>query len=127
MTIKACKITQFHNVNMLHNVIYFLHEKKQIMHYAVFPLIKLHLMTVIDINMPPALPQEKEPYNVHIIKLLVLVWFDTLPVNSYGHVGMVSSPNNTFFLGKLDLAIYQYFVHILSLPFLNQRKGGEWP
>ena len=23
-------------------------------------------------------------------------------VNSYGHVGMVSLPNHTFFLGKLD-------------------------
>ena len=25
-----------------------------------------------------------------------------VPVNSYGHVGTVSSPNHTFFLGKLD-------------------------
>ena len=25
-----------------------------------------------------------------------------IPVNSYGHVGTVSSPNQTFFLGKLD-------------------------
>ena len=25
-----------------------------------------------------------------------------IPVNSYGDVGMVSSPNHTFFLGKLD-------------------------
>ena len=25
-----------------------------------------------------------------------------VPINSYGHVGMVSSPNRTFFLGKLD-------------------------
>ena len=24
------------------------------------------------------------------------------PVNSYGHVGTVSSPNHTFFLGKVD-------------------------
>ena len=35
------------------------------------------------------------------------------PVNSYGRVGAVSSPNHTFFLGKLDLAVNQYFVHIL--------------
>ena len=25
-----------------------------------------------------------------------------IPVNSYGHVGTVGSPNLTFFLGKLD-------------------------
>ena len=36
-------------------------------------------------------------------------------VNSYGHVGMVSSPNHTFFLSKLDLAVNQYFGHTLSL------------
>ena len=31
-------------------------------------------------------------------------WFDAYaPVNSYGHVRMISSPNHTFFsLGKLD-------------------------
>ena len=31
-------------------------------------------------------------------------------VNSYGHVGAVSSPNHTFFLGRLDQAVNQYFV-----------------
>ena len=39
----------------------------------------------------------------------------TSQVNSYGHCGMVSSPNHTFFLGKLEQAVNQYFVHILSL------------
>ena len=38
-----------------------------------------------------------------------------LSVNSIGHVEMVSSPNHTFFLGKLDQAINKYSVHILSL------------
>ena len=39
-----------------------------------------------------------------------------VPVNSYGHCGMVSSPNHAhFFLGKLEQAVNQYFVHILSL------------
>ena len=38
-----------------------------------------------------------------------------LPVNSYGHVEMVSSHNQTFFLGKLDQAVNQYFVYIISL------------
>ena len=38
-----------------------------------------------------------------------------------------------FFLGKLEQAVNQYFVHILSLVTDNnhiwmiQRKGGEWP
>ena len=44
-------------------------------------------------------------------------------VNSYGHGGTVSSPYHTFFwaspyhtfLGKLEQAVNQYFVHILSL------------
>ena len=36
-------------------------------------------------------------------------------VNSYGHVGMVGSPNHTFFLGKLEQVFNQYLVHILSL------------
>ena len=36
-------------------------------------------------------------------------------VNSYGHGEMVSSPNHSFFLGKLEQAFNQYFVHILSL------------
>ena len=35
-------------------------------------------------------------------------------VNSYGHGGTVSSPYHTF-LGKLEQAVNQYFVHILSL------------
>ena len=38
-------------------------------------------------------------------------------VNSYGHCGTVSSPNHTFSwasLGKLEQAVNQYFMHILS-------------
>ena len=38
-----------------------------------------------------------------------------LPVNSYGHVGTVSSPKHIFPLGKLDYAVNQYFMHTLSL------------
>ena len=50
----------------------------------------------------------------------------TSQVDSYGHGGTVSSPN-----GKLELAVDQYFVHILSLvtdikpSSMIQRKGGE--
>ena len=39
----------------------------------------------------------------------------TSQVNNYGHGGTVSSPNPTFFLGKLEEAVNQYFMHILFL------------
>ena len=39
----------------------------------------------------------------------------TSQVNSYGHGRMASSPNHTFFLGKPEQAVNQYFVQILSL------------
>ena len=45
-------------------------------------------------------------------------WFGLLlyfQVNSNFHVKTVSSPNHTFFLGKLEQAVNQYFVHILLL------------
>ena len=57
----------------------------------------------------------------------------TSQVNSNGHGGTVSSPNYTFFLGKLEQAVNQYVVHILSLvtdnnpSWMIQRMGGEWP
>ena len=38
-----------------------------------------------------------------------------IPVNSYGHVRKVSSPNHTFSAGKLEQADNQYLVHIHSL------------
>ena len=50
--------------------------------------------------------------------LFTIPWYDLLlnvPVNSYGHVGMVNSSNHTSFLGKLEQAVNQYFVHILLL------------
>ena len=40
---------------------------------------------------------------------------------------------HTFFLGKLEQAVNQYYVHILSLvtdnnpSWMIQQKGGEWP
>ena len=51
----------------------------------------------------------------------------------FSHSGTVSSPNHTFFLGKLELAVNQCFVHILLLvadnssSWMIQPKGGEWP
>ena len=56
-----------------------------------------------------------------------------IPENSSGHVGTVSSPNHTFFLGKLEQAVNQYIVHILSRvtdddpSWIKQRKEGERP
>ena len=46
----------------------------------------------------------ENPSSQKEIKYLVLFFALMLyiPVNSYGHVGTVSSPNHTFFLGKLD-------------------------
>ena len=64
---------------------------------------------------------------------MVFYLFDFMlkvPVNSYGQVGTVISPKHTFFLGKLDFAVNQYFVHIFWLVtdtnLFNQPKGGEW-
>ena len=45
-------------------------------------------------------------------------WFDLLlyvPVNRGFHVGAVSSPNHTFFLGKLEQAVNQYLVNVRLL------------
>ena len=46
-----------------------------------------------------------------------------VPVNSYDHVGTVSSPSHTFFLGKLDEAVNQYFVHIQTATLLESEEG----
>ena len=54
-----------------------------------------------------------------------------VPVNNYGHAGMVSSPYHTFSLGKLE-AVNQYFVHIHSLvtdnnpSWFSRRGGGQY-
>ena len=45
---------------------------------------------------------------------LLFFWLGLLPkvpVNSYGHVENVSSSSHTFFLGKLEQAVNQYFMH----------------
>ena len=46
-------------------------------------------------------------------------------VNSHGHSGTVSSPNHTFYLGKLEQAVNRYFLHILSLFLLEWFSGRE--
>ena len=49
----------------------------------------------------------------------------TSHVKSYGHCGVVSSPNHTFLLGKLDQAVNQYFVEILSLVTDSGREEND--
>ena len=55
-------------------------------------------------NMSPKTPPTPPPppqFGIYIIAWLVGLMFN-VPVNSYGRVEMASSPNHTFFLGKLD-------------------------
>ena len=54
-------------------------------------------------NMPPHQPQSiKIPRNAEDITLFCLAWcFMSQSTVSYGHVETISSPNHTFFLGKL--------------------------
>ena len=60
----------------------------------------------------------------------LFVCFVALHPNLTGHGGTVSSPSNTFFLGKLEQAVDKYFVHILfacnwQQPFLNDSAEGR--
>ena len=67
----------------------------------------------------------------HFICVFILLLY--VPVNSEGHLGMVSSSNHTLILGKLKQAVNQFFVYIISFvtysnpSWMIQRKGGEWP
>ena len=67
------------------------------------------------VNMTAHMKMVLNPLNINGFFFLVFGLILYVPVNSYGHVGTVGSPNHTFFLGKLDLAVNQYFVYILSL------------
>ena len=49
---------------------------------------------------------KKSPEHMYIVCLFVFCCF-TSQVNSYGHCGTVSSPNHTFFQGKLEQAVNQ--------------------
>ena len=63
----------------------------------------------------PEMYLKEEPIIFLPVHLFCLFCCFTSQVNSYGHGGTVSSPNHTFFLGKLEQAVNQYFVHILLL------------
>ena len=71
-------------------------------------------------------------YVLRYVQICLFCCF-TFQVNSYGHGGtyrQFTLPR--FFLGKLEKAVNQYFVHILSLvtdnnpSWMIQRNGGEW-
>ena len=66
----------------------------------------------------------QEPLLLSYAKLKWFVCFVayTSHVNSYGHCATrtVSSPDHTFFLGKLEQVVNQYFVPILSLVYSVQ-------
>ena len=84
--------------------------------------IKHSLMTSLKLNFQQKkvnlIAGLKTVHCKHQKTWMVFVWFDLVrkvPLNSYGHVGTVISPNHTFFIGKHNLAVNQYFVHILWL------------
>ena len=58
--------------------------------------------------------QNSSTLNFYFLSKSVCCCF-TSQVNSYGHGRTVSSPNHNFFLDKLEQAVNQYFMHILSL------------
>ena len=64
---------------------------------------------------PNCLQRLSADYESNSVFVLLLY----IPVNSYGHVGTVSSPNHTFFLDKLEQVVNQCFMHILSLVIDN--------
>ena len=53
-------------------------------------------------------------WEIEHVRFCLFVLLLYVQVNSHGHAGMVSSPNHTFFLGKLEQAVNQYFMHIFS-------------
>ena len=69
---------------------------------------------------------DNAPISPHNVLFVVLLY---VPVNSWSwRDGQFTYPH--FFLGKLEQAVNQYFVHILSIitdnnPWMNQWKGGE--
>ena len=55
--------------------------------------------------------------------------FDLLlyvPVDIYSHVGTVNSHNRTFFLGKPDQVVNQYFVHIHVLSLVTDNNPSRF-
>ena len=49
----------------------------------------------------------------------------TSQVNSYGHGVTVSSPNHTFFLGRLEQTVAHTFACNWQQPFLNESAEGK--
>ena len=68
--------------------------------YGLFFLLKI-TYSIFILKMLQEVPKYSEMRHVVGVRFYV-------PINSYGHVEMVSSPNHTFFLGKLDRTVNQY-------------------
>ena len=75
----------------------------------------MHLFNTISGFMEDSFLCHFERSNTFCLFVLLLY----ILVNSYGHVRTVSSPNHFFILGKLELEVNQFLVHILSLVFDN--------
>ena len=88
----------------------------------LFGLISFCEIYKIYRDVPPLLAPRLKKYNLlHIFKILkrlrmFLAWFVALrPSQQLCSCRDGHPPNHTFFLGKLEQAVNQYFVHILSL------------
>ena len=60
-----------------------------------------------EFSVSPVLPSDVIHANKKDIPCIFRVSCFTSQVNSYGHCGTVSSPNHTFFLGRLEQAVNQ--------------------
>ena len=87
--------------------IYLIHEEPK---RWVQLTLKVPITTITDDKFCDIFPNFRKK-----IRYVCLFRCFTSQVSSYGHGGMVSSHNHTFFLGKLEQTVNQFFVHILSL------------
>ena len=73
--------------------------------YIYLPIIPI-LANITDPDQPASGQSESAKFVTHFFVLHFSEWLVglmlNLPVNSYGHVGTVSSPNHPFSLGKFD-------------------------
>ena len=62
--------------------------------------------------------------SVLIVTLFVFMFVLLLyvPVDSYGHCWTVFSPNHTYLLGKLEQAVDQHFMHILTFVHITDNN-----
>ena len=114
VTLKKCYIFLSDDLFYLNSV-----DSDEMLHYAVFHLGLYCKSTRLGVSCIERVKQ--------ILWLLSLFVFVALSPMSTAMV------IHTFFLGRLEQAVYQYFMHIPLLvndnnpSWMIQRKGGEWP